>query len=178
MGKIMCNGKSYSGSFDKAINTSYDNSTSGLSATNVQDAVDEVNTNKLGLKTDLGVDANQVAVLKNNDKYVMHFYKDGAWLTELPITELNKMSNNTPKTFTEMWEIGHSLYGGGLYIPLITNCKNISITSVQVFMSSGWVDVRFSSYRQAMGKTIIVCDHPEGVTFGQSYLVRLTGSVS
>ena len=77
-----------------------------------------------------------------------------------------------------MWEIGHSLYGGGLYIPLITNCKNISIISVQVFMPSGWTDVRFSSYRQPMGKTIIVCDNPEGITLGQSYLVRLTGSAS
>ena len=60
----------------------------------------------------------------------------------------------------------------------IDNCKNISITSVQVFLTSGWTDTRFSSYRQPMGKTIIVCDNPEGITLGQSYLVKLTGSVS
>lgn len=44
MGKIMYNGKPYSGSFDKAVNISYDNSSSGLKAGSVQGAIDEVNT--------------------------------------------------------------------------------------------------------------------------------------
>lgn len=77
-----------------------------------------------------------------------------------------------------MWEIGHYLYGGGLYIPLITNCENVSITSVQAFINGTWVETGFTDTRKPMGKTIIVCDSPEGGTPGQSYLVRLTGSVS
>ena len=44
MGIIMYNGQKYSGSFDKAVHISYDNSTSGLQAENVQAAVDEVNS--------------------------------------------------------------------------------------------------------------------------------------
>lgn len=70
------------------------------------------------------------------------------------------------------------MYGGGLYIPLVTNCENVSIASVQVFVNGTWKDTKISSVRKPMGKTIIVCDNPEGGTMGQSYLVRLTGSVS
>lgn len=50
MGKIMYNGKPYSGSFDKAANISYDNSSSGLKAGSVQGAVDENANNIKGVK--------------------------------------------------------------------------------------------------------------------------------
>lgn len=51
MGTIMYNGKKYSGSFDKAVNVSYDNSSSGLNAGSVQGAIDEVSaeTDELNL---------------------------------------------------------------------------------------------------------------------------------
>ena len=48
MGKIMLNGKQYGvGGIEKAKDISYDNTSSGMSATNVQGALDEV---KAGLK--------------------------------------------------------------------------------------------------------------------------------
>lgn len=45
-GKIMLNGVSYSGvgGSSKASDISYDNTESDLEATNVQDAIDEINT--------------------------------------------------------------------------------------------------------------------------------------
>ena len=55
MGKIMYNGKPYSGSFDKAANISYDNSSSGLKAGSVQGAVDEVNEKTNKNESDIGV---------------------------------------------------------------------------------------------------------------------------
>ena len=42
MGKIIRNGVSYSGSTEDAVNVKYDNSSSGVTATNVQGAIDEV----------------------------------------------------------------------------------------------------------------------------------------
>ena len=45
MGRIIKNGVAYGGSSSKASSTTYDNSTSGLSATNVQGAVDELDNN-------------------------------------------------------------------------------------------------------------------------------------
>lgn len=42
MGKIMYKDRQYSSSFDKSVNILYDNSNSGLSATNVQAAIDEL----------------------------------------------------------------------------------------------------------------------------------------
>jgi hypothetical protein len=45
MGKIMLNGKQYGvGGLNNAEDVSYDNTSSGMTATNVQDAVDELNT--------------------------------------------------------------------------------------------------------------------------------------
>ena len=50
MGKIICNGREYSGSSDNAIDISYNNANSGLSATNLQNVIDELDSN---IKKDL-----------------------------------------------------------------------------------------------------------------------------
>ncbi len=42
MGKIIKNGIEYGGSTNEAVNINYDNSVSGLSASSVQDAIDEI----------------------------------------------------------------------------------------------------------------------------------------
>ena len=43
MGKSIINGISYGGAAEKAVNIKFDNSTSGLSSTNVQGAINELN---------------------------------------------------------------------------------------------------------------------------------------
>lgn len=49
MGKIIINGTFYTGSSDKASHIIYNNSSSGLIANNIQDAIDELKKKILGL---------------------------------------------------------------------------------------------------------------------------------
>lgn len=69
MGKIMCNGKSYSGSFDKAVNISYDNTNSELDSTNVQGAIDELSTSISYYDTDYTILSSLTWTASGNGMY-------------------------------------------------------------------------------------------------------------
>lgn len=72
MGKIMLNGKQYGvGGIEKAKDISYDNTQSGMSATNVQGALDEVKAGLTKLPLPVYPYATTTSVLVNNS------YKQG-----------------------------------------------------------------------------------------------------
>ena len=60
MGKIVRNREVYSGTYDSATSVNYNNTTSGLSARTVQEAVDEVQGNVNTLNESLGIQIKEI----------------------------------------------------------------------------------------------------------------------
>lgn len=86
MGKIMKNGIAYSGSGNKSSNISYNNTNSGLSSSDVQNAIDEIvemTSTLSGLKTP---DSNSVAYLTGSissmENAETEVFDTGVYLTE------------------------------------------------------------------------------------------------
>lgn len=93
--------------------------------------------------------------------------------------------DNAALVLTSTWFIGFNVYGWGIVVPIVTNCKNISITAAQVFATGGydWVDLDASKVSIdiiSCGTRYIMFPNPSSIEAGNgnAYLVKLLGAIS
>lgn len=119
------------GNSGEAIDTSYDNTTSGLDATNVQSAIDTLNSNLLKkLSAEVILNASNYMLLKINNGYIFtgYFIEDinaWTWIVKLdekykPIRNITTMDGKIQLDTSGVIQTTTNISGGTSYILFYT----------------------------------------------------------
>lgn len=119
------------GNSGEAIDTSYDNTTSGLDATNVQNAIDTLNSNLLKkLSAEVILNASNYMLLKINNGYIFtgYFVEDinaWTWIVKLdekykPIRNITTMDGKIQLDTSGVIQTTTNISGGTSYILFYT----------------------------------------------------------
>ena len=164
MPKIIKNGIEYAGA-SHAENVSYDNSTSGLSATDVQSAVDEVNSHAQNRAAASGGTA--VSLVTTGDKY--------NWNNAVLKFGIN--SSN----YATIWGVGsYSVllvfgFAQGIgCVSLIVNISNNALSVVSMGTGTAWSSSNLTFSYNSTGKYVII-QSPQS---SYSYLTVIKGGLT